>query len=129
MYIHRVNAVPRWSKLSHFSAIIAVKFADGTKFEDISVVCAFATVLLQFVYWESWLQIILPSCYSIMLDNQQGYILLKCIRRYNILDLYASLQTHTEETLHAYRAGLGRFSDAIKVIFHHYYIMIVNLKY
>lgn len=34
----RVNAIPRWSGLNHFSSVLKQDFADGRKYEDISKV-------------------------------------------------------------------------------------------
>jgi hypothetical protein len=47
--------------------------------------------------------------------SPEGYLVLKIIRSYLELDMYASLTLHTETTLAAGREELQRYSDLIKV--------------
>jgi hypothetical protein len=35
----RVDKIPRWSGLNHFSAVMKQEFTDGSKYEDIAKVC------------------------------------------------------------------------------------------
>ena len=49
------------------------------------------------------------------MKSQQGYMLLKCIRRYIVLDILASLEVHMEATLRLYAAQLVKYSQIIQV--------------
>jgi hypothetical protein len=42
----RVDAIPRWRGLNHFSNVITVSYTDGSKHEDISKVCTCRSHLL-----------------------------------------------------------------------------------
>ena len=80
--------------------------------------------------WEKWvlvrlwyflrliiLQIVIYGAYNILTeeDSEEGYLVLRIIRSYLELDMYASLTIHTEVTLAAGREELLRYSDLIKV--------------
>jgi hypothetical protein len=43
------------------------------------------------------------------------YLLLRCLRSYLELDLYASFEVHTADTIEAGRKELLRFSSLVKV--------------
>ena len=47
--------------------------------------------------------------------SKQGYMLLKCLRRYIVLDILAGLEVHMESTLRLYANELVKYSQAIKV--------------
>ncbi|THH15028.1 hypothetical protein EW146_g5390 [Bondarzewia mesenterica] len=49
-----------------------------------------------------------------MHSNKQGYLLLRCIRIYLVLDMYASLDVHTDETIAAGERALLQFESHIK---------------
>ncbi|KAI0681797.1 hypothetical protein C8T65DRAFT_598069, partial [Cerioporus squamosus] len=90
------SAVPRWSDLNHFTRVTSVNFADGTKYEDIS-------------------KVLVPTVYNAFAPSEKRWrALLKAIRCYNILDLYAGLVVQTELTLEAFKKALIKFSDAIQ---------------
>jgi hypothetical protein len=48
-------------------------------------------------------------------SSPAGYHLLKCIRSYLDLDMYASLEVHTEETISAGRDELLNFGALLNV--------------
>ncbi|OJT12638.1 hypothetical protein TRAPUB_10879 [Trametes pubescens] len=90
------DAIPRWPNLNHFTAVVAVNFTDGTKYEDMS-------------------KVIVPASYMVMkkYGSTRGMMLLKCIRRYMVLDMLAGLEVQVKETLQMYATELTRFSQAI----------------
>lgn len=49
------------------------------------------------------------------MKSKQGYMLLKCIRRYIVLDVLAGLEVHMEGTLRLYAAELVKYSETIQV--------------
>ncbi|KAH9910296.1 uncharacterized protein BXZ73DRAFT_58728, partial [Epithele typhae] len=95
------DKVPRWSNLNHFSEVTSVNFTDGSKYEDIS-------------------KILVPAAYTLFqaraFQNSREYILMKCIRLYNILDIYSGFECHTLTTVDCFSATLPLFSDAIKYL-------------
>lgn len=50
-----------------------------------------------------------------VLTDTQGYLLLQCLQSYLELDMYASLEVHTEQTLKDGRQELKHFSLLINV--------------
>ncbi|KAH9901641.1 hypothetical protein C8Q73DRAFT_636091 [Cubamyces lactineus] len=89
--------IPSWPNLNHFDAVVSVHFTDGQKYEDIS-------------------KAIVQATHSVFrrMKSKQGYMLLKCIRRYIILDVLASLEVHMEATLRLYAAELAKYSQTIQ---------------
>jgi len=61
--------------------------------------------------------------------SPEGYLVLKIIRSYLELDMYASLTLHTETTLAAGREELQRYSDLIKVYLIGSYFKIGSLTW
>ena len=59
----------------------------------------------------------MQASYSVFrrMKSQQGYMLLKCIRRYIVLDILASLEVHMGATLRLYAAQLVKYSQIIQV--------------
>ncbi|KAG1738667.1 uncharacterized protein EDB91DRAFT_1249210 [Suillus paluster] len=87
------DAFPRWLNLTHFSKVVGVDFNDSSHHEDISKMAIFAA------------QRILRCSQS-----KLGYLLLRCIRHYINLDIYAGFEVHTEDTISAGRQALQEFS-------------------
>ncbi|KAH9892021.1 hypothetical protein C8Q73DRAFT_650423, partial [Cubamyces lactineus] len=89
--------IPSWPNLNHFNAVVSVHFTDGQKYEDIS-------------------KVFLVSSYFMFqrMKSKQGYMLLKCIRRYIVLDVLAGLEVHMEGTLRLYAAELVKYSETIQ---------------
>lgn len=49
-------------------------------------------------------------------DNDPlGYLLLRCLRSYLVVDMYAAMEVHTEETIASGRAMLSQFGTLINV--------------
>ncbi|KAF8802160.1 hypothetical protein BYT27DRAFT_7261276 [Phlegmacium glaucopus] len=93
----RVNEIPRWSGLNHFSAIMkADAFADGHKFEDMSKVIIFAS------------EDVLTAE-----ESERGFLLLELMRSYLELDMFVSLTVHTEETLKAGEEEMLKFEKIL----------------
>ncbi|KAI0368253.1 hypothetical protein BV20DRAFT_1084963 [Pilatotrama ljubarskyi] len=93
----QADAMPSWPNLNHFSAICAVTFTDGRKYEDIS-------------------KIIIHATYNVLnrTASLRGYLLLQCIRLYVILDILAGLDVQTARTLRMYATKLVSFSAAVQ---------------
>jgi len=47
-------------------------------------------------------------------ENPLAYILLRCLRSYTVLDMYAALEVHTSETIAAGQAEVLQFSSLMK---------------
>jgi len=62
-------------------------------------------------------QVLLFACLRAFTPDttERGFLLLKMLRSYLELDMYASLTVHTEETLDAMEAELLRFGDLVQV--------------
>ncbi|KAI0374197.1 hypothetical protein BV20DRAFT_1041702 [Pilatotrama ljubarskyi] len=92
------DAMPPWPNLNHFEAIAAIKFTDGRKYEDIS-------------------KIVIHASYNVLTEavSPRGYLLLKCIRRYVILDVIAGLEVQTAATLRLYARELVSFSTIAQI--------------
>ncbi|KAG2135968.1 hypothetical protein DEU56DRAFT_913061 [Suillus clintonianus] len=91
------DELPRWPNLTHFKAAMSVDFNDGSLHEDISKLVLFTA---QDIFHQS--------------QSKLGYLLLRCIRYYIELDIYASFEVHTEETIAAGRATLDMFSELME---------------
>jgi hypothetical protein len=48
-------------------------------------------------------------------ENPVAYLLLRCLRSYSILDMYAALEVHTSDTIAAAEAEVLRFSSLMRV--------------
>ncbi|KAF9480048.1 hypothetical protein BDN70DRAFT_878082 [Pholiota conissans] len=93
-----LDAIPPWSRLNHFKSLHATgEFTDGTKHEDLSKVIIFASV---HVLTEE--------------ASRPGYALLKLMRSYLELDMYASLTVHNETTIAAGKMELLTFEQCLK---------------
>ncbi|TFK58364.1 hypothetical protein BDN72DRAFT_751716, partial [Pluteus cervinus] len=89
----RFDLMPSWSKLKRFTKVIAVEFTDARKFQDLLKQLLFTTHDL------------FPED-----TDPSGYQLLKCLRSYLNLDMYATFRVHTEKTISAGRKEVLRFS-------------------
>jgi hypothetical protein len=96
--------------------VVGIDFNDGSAHEDISKVF--------FFQFETRFVILTPLCQMIIFAAQNvlsrtiselGYLLLRCIRRYVDLDIYAALEVHTEDTIAAGRDALSQFSTLMDV--------------
>ncbi|KAG2343829.1 hypothetical protein BDR05DRAFT_999735 [Suillus weaverae] len=90
------DAFPRWRNLNHFDCITNIYFTDSNKFQDISrqIIYAAQNVLTR-------------------VEDEAGYALLKCIVSYLHIDMYVSLDVHTESTLAAGEAEILVFQKLL----------------
>ncbi|KAG1858282.1 hypothetical protein C8R48DRAFT_748763 [Suillus tomentosus] len=87
------QAFPRWRDQKHPNQVMNIAFTDNSVHEDISKMIIYAT------------HDILPEQ-----DCPLGYLLLRCVRLYLELDMYASLEVHTAETISSGRHTHRMFS-------------------
>ncbi|RDB28873.1 hypothetical protein Hypma_015251 [Hypsizygus marmoreus] len=97
LFDKQVQALPTWRGLNHFNAVIHTSFADGSKYEDISKIILFA---IHNIFTER--------------NTSTGYLLLQLIRSYLELDMYASLEVHTETTIAEGEVELVKFGNLLK---------------
>ncbi|KAK0209611.1 hypothetical protein IW262DRAFT_1468882 [Armillaria fumosa] len=94
----QIKHFPCWRNLYHFeSGFMAVHFADGTKYEDLSKHIIFVT------------QNILME-----IADEHGYHLLKCVQSYMELRMYAGFNLHTECSVQAIWDELVKFLELIR---------------
>ncbi|KAK0213712.1 hypothetical protein IW262DRAFT_1467055 [Armillaria fumosa] len=94
----QIKLFPRWRNLYHFeSGFMAVHFADGRKYEDLSKHIIF---VMHNILTED--------------SNEHGYHLLKCVQSYIELHMYAGFNLHTERSIQAIQDELLRFSALIR---------------
>ena len=108
--------IPRWQNLNHFSAIMNVLFADGSKYEDIAKVCITVTSIL--LVSDTVSEKLLPFVAHTALtesDNPLGYLLLRCHRQYLVVDMYAGLEVHTSNTIQEGCSAVRAFGELILV--------------
>ncbi|KAF4599037.1 hypothetical protein EYR40_006126 [Pleurotus pulmonarius] len=91
------DMIPRWRNLHHFESVSNITFNDGSKNQDIS-------------------KLILFTSYNILTKNvdKTGYLLLRCLRAYINMRMYAGMQVHTDATIAAGRLAVQAFSALIK---------------
>ncbi|KAI0649456.1 hypothetical protein C8Q79DRAFT_999221 [Trametes meyenii] len=99
----QIDAMPSFSGLNHFSAAGSVKFADGKKYQHIAKLLTRVQIIVQAIY----------NLLSLA-TTKRGYLLLKCIRRYVILDMLSGLKVHLEVTIRMFSSGLVRYKEAIQ---------------
>ncbi|KAI0677658.1 hypothetical protein C8Q78DRAFT_962196, partial [Trametes maxima] len=90
------DAVPRWRRLNHFSEICEVTLTDGVKYDHISkylVVVSYNVISY------------LPG-----IQGKRGYQLMKCTRKYNVLNMYASMKAYTEDRKAKHQGHLPQWS-------------------
>ncbi|KAF9490004.1 hypothetical protein BDN71DRAFT_1525388 [Pleurotus eryngii] len=95
----QIAAIPPWRGLNHFNTVSTISFNDGSKNHDIS-------------------KIILFACHNILTkeEDEVGYLLLRCLRAYMNMRMYAGLRLHTEETISAGREAVEEFSALLQYI-------------
>ncbi|KAK0435646.1 hypothetical protein EV421DRAFT_1892516 [Armillaria borealis] len=82
-------------------------FADGTKYEDLSKVSQmFSSQVIHIIF----------VTHNILteINDVHGYHLLKCVRSYIELRMYAGFNLHTERSIQAIRDELNKFSTLIR---------------
>ncbi|KAH6895078.1 hypothetical protein BKA70DRAFT_1570479 [Coprinopsis sp. MPI-PUGE-AT-0042] len=96
----QLSQFPSWRDLNHFSEIAKLReFSDGRKYEDLSKLIVFAS------------HNVLPEA----APDGHGAQLLRLVRSYLELDMYASLRNHTETTLRQGREELKRWEKELKI--------------
>ncbi|KAH9007984.1 hypothetical protein EDB83DRAFT_2509248 [Lactarius deliciosus] len=90
------RAVPHWSGLYHFDEVMNVSFTDGTKHEDLSKIIVFAAHNI------------------IEQSDMGGWLLIRALRSFTIVDLYLSFEEHTQLTIAAGRRELAKFGDLMQ---------------
>ncbi|KAJ7049127.1 hypothetical protein C8F01DRAFT_1093824 [Mycena amicta] len=91
---NQFDLLPRWRDLNYFDSVTTVSFNDGTKHDDIA---------------RMW---ILAS--HNVLTSKEDTLLLRCIRTYQELYMYASKDMHTSETLAEGETKLQEFGDNLQ---------------
>ena len=112
---HRIANLPHWRNLNHFDHVTSVTFSDARKYEDILKVCL--PFDMQIILKFNQMQMTIFATHNIITNSEHpgGYLLLKVLRSYIALDMYAALEVHTAVTIAAGRKELLRFSKALKV--------------
>ncbi|KAG1769124.1 hypothetical protein EV702DRAFT_1181845 [Suillus placidus] len=90
-------AFTRWRNLNHFDRVTNITYSDGNKLRDISK---------QILYTA---QNVLTRT-----DDEAGYALLRCIASYLHIDMYISLDVHTESTIEAGKAEVLQFQTHLE---------------
>ncbi|KAG1861170.1 hypothetical protein DFJ58DRAFT_715501 [Suillus subalutaceus] len=90
-------AFTRWRNLNHFDRVTNITYSDGNKLRDISKQILYTTqnVLMR-------------------TDDEAGYALLRCIASYLHIDMYVSLDVHTESTIQAGKAEVLVFQTHLE---------------
>ncbi|KAG1886896.1 uncharacterized protein F5891DRAFT_1200395 [Suillus fuscotomentosus] len=81
---HNYEAFPWWRNLKHVSQVMSISFTDSSVYEDIS-------------------KMVIYAAHTIVTEDECpiGYLLLRCIRLFLEVDLYAALEVHTADTIRA----------------------------
>ncbi|KAF8884263.1 hypothetical protein CPB84DRAFT_1750433 [Gymnopilus junonius] len=92
-----IDETPHWRGLNHFSEVMKVEFTDGSKFGDIA-------------------KLLLYAAYDILTakESPAGYALLKVLRSFLDLHMYASLTLHFESMTKAGETALLDFEKSLK---------------
>ncbi|KAJ3555276.1 hypothetical protein NP233_g12248 [Leucocoprinus birnbaumii] len=93
----RASVAPRWRNFNHFNKILHVHFTDAKKFEDIVKISLYITHDL------------FPSQ-----TYHADYLLLRLIRHYLNIDMYAALDVQTESTITAGEREIELFESCLK---------------
>ncbi|KAJ7058844.1 hypothetical protein C8F01DRAFT_1085338 [Mycena amicta] len=92
---NQFDLLPHWQDLNHFDSVTTVSFNDGTKHDDITCMWILAS--------------------HNVLTSKEDTLLLRCIRTYQELYMYASKDMHTSETLAEGETKLQEFGDNLQV--------------
>ena len=113
----RANDVPRWRGLTHFTTYLAVDFTDGSKWEHMSKVrhnrCN--NIMYYSQTFRGICQICVPMLRIALGGSVDDRRLLSCIRAYVELDLLASFNVQTDETINYGRRVAKEFSKQANV--------------
>ncbi|KAG1881469.1 hypothetical protein C8R48DRAFT_744221 [Suillus tomentosus] len=94
---HNYEVFPRWRNLKHVSQVMSISFTDSSVYEDIS-------------------KMVIYAAHTIVTEDECpiGYLLLRCIRLFLEVDLYAALEVHTADTIRAGRHAVQAFSTYLQ---------------
>jgi hypothetical protein len=92
---------------------MAITFSDGSTFEDLSKVFLYVASLVEMAKVSG--QISVFVLHNIFEEGTTGYLLLKALRCHIEVDIYASLEVHTETTIALGREKLTHFYEFIAV--------------
>jgi hypothetical protein len=114
-----LQEIPPWPGLNRFKSVNSTgEFADGTKYEDFSkVFIQMFELRLKNYDLNNKFQVIVFASQHILnaTDSEEGFCLLRLIRSYLELDMFASLTLQTESTIAAGREELVRFEGILRV--------------
>lgn len=88
-------------------------FSDGSTFEDLSKV--FSQQAFHVKITEFHGQISVFVLHNVFEEGTTEYLLLRALRHHIEVDIYASLEVHTEKTIAAGRERLTHFYELINV--------------
>ncbi|KAG2740942.1 hypothetical protein P692DRAFT_20752021, partial [Suillus brevipes Sb2] len=93
----RFKEFPRWHNQKHPNQVMDIAFTDRSIPENI-------------------VKMILYAAHNVVTEDDcpLGYLLLRCIRLYIEVDMYASLEVHTSDTIHEGRNVVQMFSVFLK---------------
>ncbi|KAF9024771.1 hypothetical protein BDP27DRAFT_1248625 [Rhodocollybia butyracea] len=94
----RVSEMPRWPGLNHFNTVTNVSFNDGSKLEDIAKASIF-----------------LFAAHDQFPNDKAAFQLLKCLRAYLDMTMYAGLDLHLESTLEKLKDAILKLDKEVKV--------------
>jgi hypothetical protein len=112
-----LQGIPHWPGLNNFRSLHSTgEFADGTKFEDLSKVRTKFISTTEITKFKLY-QVLIFASHHILTQVQCpiGFLLLKLLRSYLELDMYASLTVHTDVTIALAKEELLRFNDVLQV--------------
>ena len=113
LILPRAADFPRWRGLTAFGNVMSITFSDGSKYEDLSKVIK-APILARAVIGCPQ-QISVFIMHNLFSEKTPEYCLLRALRCYVEVDLYASLEVHTDQTIAGGRQRLTRFYELMKV--------------
>ncbi|KAG0696460.1 hypothetical protein DFH29DRAFT_984607 [Suillus ampliporus] len=87
------KAFPRWRNLKHLVQVMNISFTDSSVYEDIS-------------------KMVIYAVHTIITEDKcpLGYLLLRCIHLFLKVNMYASLEVHTTDTIRTGRHAVQAFS-------------------
>ncbi|KAG1725030.1 hypothetical protein EDB19DRAFT_1644239 [Suillus lakei] len=94
---HNYEVFPWWRNLKHLSQVMSISFTDSSMYEDIS-------------------KMVIYAAHTIVTEDECpiSYLLLRCIRLFLEVNLYAALEVHISDTIHAGRHAVQAFSTYLQ---------------
>ena len=113
-YPLRIKCFPRWRGLRHFSnGAMAMTFSDGSTLEDLSKVFSWAAPYLETTDFCGQISILV--LHNVFVEGTTEYLLLKALWCFIEVDIYASLEVHTKDTIMSGREKLTHFYELMNV--------------